>query len=107
MPNHVLWPNDTSPVKPTHKLRAMVAIARITTMDAVFTDSPNTCMTNGNAMTETVAIHRGRYFEWSSVLFIRISRCARRADHAAETREPGTSRHRSMLHPLPARIGCR
>jgi hypothetical protein len=41
----------------------MVAIARMTTMDAVFTDRPNTRMANGNAMSDTAAIHSGLYFE--------------------------------------------
>jgi hypothetical protein len=41
----------------------MVAIARITTMDAVFTDRPNTRMANGKAMSEAAAIHSGPYFE--------------------------------------------
>jgi hypothetical protein len=35
----------------------------MTTMDAVFTDRPNTCMANGNTMMESAAIHSGPNFE--------------------------------------------
>jgi hypothetical protein len=41
----------------------MVAIARMTAIDAVFTDRPNARMTNGRAMSATAAIHSGLYFE--------------------------------------------
>jgi hypothetical protein len=38
-------------------------MARIITIDAVFTDRPSTRMRNGNAMIATAAIHSGLYFE--------------------------------------------
>src|SRR6516165_8556570 len=51
----MLCPNDTSPVYPTHKLRAVVAIARMTTVVAVFVDKPNARRTIGNASNATAA----------------------------------------------------
>jgi hypothetical protein len=55
----MLCPNDTSPVYPTHKLRAVVAIARMTTVVAVFVGKPNARRTIGNATNATAATHSG------------------------------------------------
>src|SRR6266851_2253822 len=105
MPNHAPWPKETSPVYPTSRLSPIVATARMTTREAVFTVRPSTRMASGRATSAVATIHSVRYFDRGRVVFIRISRYARRGGRGVGTAGSGTSARRSTPRRMDDRDG--